>query len=74
MVPIHKLGERGRGNHALHEVCGDSHEEVSDGQPRSWRCRSEVQKRKQSTGRDLEAIGVEMETEVRGTTLGESAA
>lgn len=36
--------------------------------------RSEVQKREQSTGRDLEAIGVEMETEVRGTTLGESAA
>lgn len=79
MVPIRKLGEHGRGggNHALHKVCEDIHEEVSDGQRRSWRCRSEFRKRERSTCRDLEVIGIEMETEVlkvRGTTLGECAA
>lgn len=31
---------------------------------RSWRCRSKVQKRGQTTGRDLGVVSIETETEV----------
>lgn len=47
---------------------------MSDGQLKSWGCRSKVQKRVQTTGRDLGVISIEMETEVmkgKGTIQGE---